>query len=256
MIISHKNKFIFIHVPKTGGTSIVRALYPYLDMSQDVVMGGHPDHEDKKDVQRIKSGEIHKHSTSQEIKNFVGEEMWDDYFIFSFVRNPYDRIVSTYEWWKQTKWPGDQRKKKEISDMSFKEYTMSDYMGHAMLDYLSYVKRKKYHSDYARVMDIDFLGRLEDPWASFAYICGVLNLPKLELGNYNKSLKKVNPYESYYDEESVSNVENKFREDIKYFNYHFDHEKMDSLLEDGAMEIPNIEDGAIDLKDLDEKNTE
>ena len=52
MIISHKYKFIFVHVPKTAGTSIAQSLYPYLDLQQDVVLGGHPDHEHKDDEEK------------------------------------------------------------------------------------------------------------------------------------------------------------------------------------------------------------
>ena len=42
MIINHKYKFIFIHVPKCAGTAIKRALYPYCD-KWDQFIGGHPD---------------------------------------------------------------------------------------------------------------------------------------------------------------------------------------------------------------------
>jgi hypothetical protein len=252
MIISHKNKFIFIHVPKTGGTSIVRALYPFLDVENDIIIGGHPDHEDGKDHIKQSKGELHKHSTALEIKDAVGKETWDEYFIFAFVRNPFSRVVSMYEWWKQTVWKGESKKKKEISNMSYEEFTSSEYIGYSSLDFLTSKRTKKFHSEYSRTMQVDYIGRQEDMWRDFAYICGILNLPKITLEKHNVSKNKAPTYQEYYNSRSISNIQRLFREDLQEFNYHFDYEGLE--LEEEAKITDEVDDGAVDLNDLENLN--
>ena len=222
MIVSHKHKFIFVHVPKTGGTSVVKALYPYLDHKNDIILGGHPDHEDNNDQDKKKAGELHKHSTALEIKKKVGEKIWNEYFIFAFVRNPYDRIASVYEWWKQTPWSGENKKKKEISEMKFEEFAASHYTGHPMVDFLSSKRTKKFYVEHSRIIEVDFIGSLEDAWGSFAYICGMLNLPKIALEKHNVSKNKKPTYQEYYNSKSISTIQAKFKEDLEKFNYRFD----------------------------------
>ena len=72
-MISHKHKFIFTHIPKTGGTSITRALNP-----------------------------------NAGIKNKPLKEMplkdKEDYFKFTFVRNPWDRAVSMFFFRQKRGW--------------------------------------------------------------------------------------------------------------------------------------------------------
>tara|TARA_B100000676_G_C18013247_1_gene808003 strand:- start:500 stop:1288 length:789 start_codon:yes stop_codon:yes gene_type:complete len=260
MIVSHKNKFVFVHIPKTGGTSIVQALYPYLDPEQDIIIGGHERHDNPSTFSASeyeKNNQLHKHSSAVEIKKVIGQDIWDEYFIFAFVRNPFARVVSLYEWWKQTEWVGEKKKKKEIKEMTFKDFTKSEYTGFTMLDSLTYKKSKKIYSQYSKVMDVDFVGKLEDVHASFAYICGILNLPRIQVGVYNKSSQKNDPYEGYYDEESLSNVGYKFSEDAKAFGYHFNSALMEKCIEDRLKEEEEAElieqgyDQAVNLDDLD-----
>lgn len=47
---------------------------------------------------RAKSGIGSAHVSALEIKQAVGNEIWDSCFKFSFVRNPWDRMVSFYFW--------------------------------------------------------------------------------------------------------------------------------------------------------------
>lgn len=72
-MIDHKNKLIFIHIPRTGGTSIER-------------MAGI--NEDKPD----------KHHCASEIKSNVSKKIWNEYFKFTVIRHPLARAMSTYKW--------------------------------------------------------------------------------------------------------------------------------------------------------------
>jgi hypothetical protein len=74
-MVSDKLKAIFIHIPRTGGTSIESAFginMTTLNLNE-------------------------KHLSAIQIKNQIGDLKWDNYFKFSIVRNPYSRIVSMWK---------------------------------------------------------------------------------------------------------------------------------------------------------------
>ena len=77
MRISHKLKFIFFSIPRTASESIRSALDPYSDIKSEP------------------KGLYHNHITALALRNHFNEMgwVWDDYFKFAFVRNPWDRFV-------------------------------------------------------------------------------------------------------------------------------------------------------------------
>ncbi len=211
MIINHKYKFIFIHVPKCAGTSIKRALYPYSD-EFDQFLGGHPDVPDSQ-------GGVHKHSTALELKHFATIERWDSYFTFSFVRNPLARMVSLYNWWNQTKGNFDPKTKEEISKLSFKEFVFSNHTGSSQLEFLSSKSSKDTFVAGKNRIELDFIGKQETLYKDFAYLCGLFDLPNLNLEKHNVSNQDNKSFRDYYDDESSREIKRKFSEDFEFFNY-------------------------------------
>ncbi|HEY3638812.1 MAG TPA: sulfotransferase family 2 domain-containing protein [Rhizomicrobium sp.] len=94
MIICHSRKFIFIHIHKTGGTSVERALDPHLAWN-DLILGGSAFGERIQAAYMKKFG-LNKHSTVAEIEKVCGSGILDEYFVFSVVRNPLSRLCSMY----------------------------------------------------------------------------------------------------------------------------------------------------------------
>src|SRR5690606_39458213 len=93
-MISHKHKCIFIHIPKCAGSSI-RDFYfdtPNLDWrtpNYELLYGWCP------------KRRIHlQHATAKQLleTELITENDWNDYFKFTFVRNPWDRAYSSYLW--------------------------------------------------------------------------------------------------------------------------------------------------------------
>jgi hypothetical protein len=212
MIINHKYKFIFIHVPKCAGTSIKRALYPYGD-KYDQFFGGHPDAPEGND-------EVHKHSTALEVKRFATTERWEKYFTFSFVRNPFSRIVSLYNWWNEVEGIFDPEAKKAICDMSFKEFVFSEHSERSQLEFLTSKEHKETFVPNKNRIELDFIGKQETINKDFSYLCGLLKLPNLSLKKLNTT-RNLGTQKSmdYYDEESEKHVRRKFNEDFDFFNY-------------------------------------
>lgn len=202
--IHHEQKMIFVHIPKTAGNSITRAL-----KQADPV-----DNEKRK-----RSPKIAKHAKAFEIKYLLGEEIWNNYFSFSFVRNPWDLMVSSYNWWKQK---GAQRVKRygkvarKIENMDFAKFMHSKY-GRYMINE-RYGNFYDWLSENDKII-VDFIGKVESIDEDWEKICKLNNLKHIEMPHINKS--KRTDYRKYYDAETREIVARRFRKGIEKFDYSF-----------------------------------
>ena len=85
MVWCNKHKIIFVHIPKTGGTSIEKALK--LTSREK----GYGVNKEKKAVQ---------HYDYNEYRNSLGSEKFDKYYKFTISRNPYEKVISEFFWLK------------------------------------------------------------------------------------------------------------------------------------------------------------
>jgi hypothetical protein len=99
MIISRGRRYIFVHIPKTGGTALSLALEGRA-MAEDILIGDTP--KAKRRRGRLKGiatrGRIWKHSTLEDVIGLITPEEAAEFFTFTLVRNPWDRMVSYYHW--------------------------------------------------------------------------------------------------------------------------------------------------------------
>ncbi|MFK5879877.1 MAG: sulfotransferase family 2 domain-containing protein [Flavobacteriaceae bacterium] len=120
MIINHKYKFIFIKTQKTAGTSLEITLSA-LCTSKDIITPISIEDEkirkefgsqgpcNYKNYYRLfnkknfleylfksKKMFFYNHISCLEVKNIIGNEMFDNYYKFCFERNPYDKVISLF----------------------------------------------------------------------------------------------------------------------------------------------------------------
>ncbi|WP_027238020.1 sulfotransferase family 2 domain-containing protein [Leisingera caerulea] len=102
MILSQGRQYVFIHIPKTGGTALSLALEARA-MADDMMLGDTP--KALKRRRRLRNaqarGRLWKHSTLADIEGLVPQEKLRGLFAFTLVRNPWDRAVSYFHWLRE-----------------------------------------------------------------------------------------------------------------------------------------------------------
>ena len=195
-MICHKHKCIFIHIPRCAGTS--------MELS---IVGDN--------WWRVEK--TTKHLIASTAKK-IYEPYWNDYFKFSFVRNPWDRMVS------MSSFPGFYG----VNLHQGGEIDFSNYFKKwpdIEVDPRSKSKNGKFdpvkNAVYLNILneEIDFIGRLENLQEDFDTVCDSIGKPRETLPHNGKSKNKH--YTEYYNEETKQIVAEKYRKDIKHFGYKF-----------------------------------
>jgi len=201
--------YIFIHINKTGGSSIEKAL-------------------------RL----TFEHRTAQEKRDELGENAWHRKFTFTVVRNPWDRVASHYFYRVKTNQTG-------LGDghMGFNAWVRRAY-GENAPDV--YDRPKMFMPQVDWIVDeegnviVDFIARFENLQSDFEAICRRLRL-HASLPHLKSSGK--GDYRGHYDNESIEVVRHWFQRDIALFGYQFDADAGQS------MEQRNILQSAADAFD-------
>jgi len=216
-IVSRKHDFIFIHIPKTAGSSIGDPNYKRIRKGSLVRHLGPED-------------EAHQgHITARELRATLAESM-DKFFTFCFVRNPWDRAVSSYSYFRYegmrlySRIPGTQDYYRRISILGgqinsckdFKEFC--DRMHEFTLD-LHFEHQSRYTTGEDGENLMDFVGRFETIGDDYGAICDRIGIPRQTLPHFRKT--KRDAYRSYYNERSRAIIGKWYEQDIELFKYQF-----------------------------------
>lgn len=233
-MICHPCRCIFVHVPRTGGQSIESVFVehvgltwetraPLLLRANDLPEAGPP---------------VLAHLTAEEYiqLGYISEDLFKAYFKFTFVRNPWDRVVSFYHYY------GFQEK----CDFN---YFMNNIFVDRMWGEKFYFVRPQveYVFNASGEQLVNFIGRFENLGNDFFYILKHLGMAQVELPHKNKALvenqqfnilswrawiknfsrvlRKSHPtfhdYQDYYDNVTSEMVSELYRSDIEQFGYNF-----------------------------------
>ena len=194
-------KSLFIHIPKTGGKSIARALY--LRVFNRGVKEPPARVESLKERFNEWENTTFRHVLYKNLRKhkIISDEFHNDSFKFTFCRNPYDRAVSH---WKYTmrRHPGRLPRGTSFLDFTRELGNRRDWIPqHTWVD----------------GVDLDFIGRFEN-FEDDVYLVGDL------IGVMVERIPKINTtkhdhYSTYYCDESRQRVEDYYEKDFEYFGY-------------------------------------
>ncbi len=215
MIISPARRYIFVHIPKTGGTSMALALEARAKRD-DLLIGDTP--KSRARHRRIKglkcAGRLWKHSRIADIAGLSQAEPLDDFFIFTIVRDPWDRVLSLYHWLRDQRFShlGVARAK----TLSFRDF-VADAEIAAML---SHDRVGAYTTDASGLDRAGAVLRLEQVEDDLPALEARLGFRIGPLPHANRSVRP-NDTRAAYDDISAECVANYFAEDILRFGYEF-----------------------------------
>jgi hypothetical protein len=230
MIISHKHKFIFMKTRKTAGTSIQTALTEIC--GDDDIISSDIDTIGRNEDKSCWDGHPHPHLW--DVKNLLSDKIFNSYFKFAFVRNPFDVTVSRFYWNINGKGQKGYELTKDGFNKWIEEYTSMSMFHKAEyypcnMAYPFLFSDNFVNSDYSminydlrgRSFDLDFVGRYENLVGDFDYICQKLNLEKISLPNKKGGMRKKKSYKEMYTEESTNKVKKAFSNDLDLLGYGF-----------------------------------
>ena len=208
MILSHSQKFIFVHLYKTGGSSIRRCLEKY-DAAYKIRHWA----KSKLTSKPVFNSPItHKHATAQTIRETIGAELFDRYFSFCIVRNLWAWQVSFYHY--VLKSPSHAQHQLIKRFQGFDEYLAWRCDGNVHL-------QKHFLVDKQGRQIVNFVGRTENLSQDFKAICENIGLNSLKLPHLNQSVDPSKSYQTFYNSKTQAMLAEAFRADIEFLGYEF-----------------------------------
>jgi len=229
MILSRKKKFVFIHIPKTAGTSITKLIMELVpDASELITYSKHP---------------LLTHVSSRQVLKYLEEETNEnpsDYQFFCFTRNPFERLHSLYHFIHH-RWP-EKLEGKDLNQWLFNNEEIYEERQTVpgekpvpstrkpQLDWMtvSQISEQNGTATLPKIIP-SFIGRYEnlrEDLEDILYQLGLGDVKKIsdvvkfkldKLQNYHRD----KDYRKYYNGQGRAWVDKFFEVDLEYFGYRF-----------------------------------
>lgn len=213
MIISPGRNYIFVHIPKTGGTALALALEGRAQ-AEDFLIGDTP--KARRRRQRLQGvtarGRLWKHATLADIDGLMSAEAVAAAFTFTLVRNPWDRMVSYYHWLRGQDFDHPAvtlAKARDFPGFLGAPETQAALRANPARRYMTTAAGQEQCRVYIRLEHLE--ADAAPLWAHLGFT--------LEVARANSSAR--GPYRDYYSQREAAIVADCAAEDIARFGYRF-----------------------------------
>ena len=218
-MISHSKKFLFIHPPKVGGNSIHAFLKEYYHTNARLIDNRSTKNSGREQGVTISMGanDLNKHGTISYWYNIFPESR--EYYKFSVIRNPWDRMVSWFSWWTKNTLRNDS------SNKQFEAFCDKFELEGWFHPFSSFFKHEGDDQ-------MDFIMEFENFDRDFKHVLESLSIPldsTSSIPHLNSSFNETGPHYSdlykfkngTYNDGLIEWVYLKHKEDFKYKKYKF-----------------------------------
>lgn len=186
LTISHERKLVWFRVAKVCTRSIYHHLSSLLSLAS-----AHP------------------------YNVYYPPRLYEDYFKFAFVRNPWDRLISCWhnKVLRKNAFSFDDETNEKMKDLG----AFVDYV--ATLDLTTCNAHLRLQSCLIDLNQIDYLGRFERFREDYESICQQIGISSDQIEHRNQSVRR--DYHYYYDDHIADRVSQLYRKDIQLFGYRY-----------------------------------
>lgn len=207
MPYSKQKKTIFVWIPKNAGTSMINGFNErkvFTRSGRENLWGRIPSEE----------REYHKaanwqHISALDIIDELGRETWESSFTFTIVRNPYDRLVSFYEYSRSAR--------NDLRSVQFGLPALGSF--DQWLEQEPPLGQLHYLTDKNGELLVDFIGKYENLRRDLFKICLKMRMFPIKLPRLNTSQRRE--YQTYYSPDSRRRVQDVYGLELERFNYGF-----------------------------------
>jgi hypothetical protein len=227
-MICREYKCLFVHIPKVAGQSIEQFFMDLLQLDWDkdrTVLHLQSNDDPARGTEKL----AHLSASEYVECGHLSREEYSDFFKFSFVRNPWSRILSEY------------RYRNYFHHLSFRDFVLNKFPKPAWGDkYRHVLPQYDMLYDQQGNLLVDFVGRFETLQQDFDRVCGHLGIADSRLPHRNRSNKKLRGLKrtlknylfmngenqqrslaEFYDDETRAAVGEYYRKDIEVFGFEF-----------------------------------
>jgi len=218
MLLSLKYRFLFVHIAKTGGTSVRAAwqglrwrdpwYYPMFLCSRLSSLSGH----------RIAT-KLPRHAKVVAAKELLPREVFEELFKFAFVRNPWDLQVSSFHHIRRER---PQYLGGHEDFEGFLRWKLDPDRPYQYHIDTSIELQSDYLIDLHGQVVVDFIGRYERLPEDYAEACRRIGIPAPALPHERRASDRKKDYRTYYTDETAELVARRFARDIELLGYRFD----------------------------------
>jgi hypothetical protein len=200
-----EHRCIFVHIPKCAGISVVKSLFGDFECG---------------------------HTNLKRYQIMFGPREFKNYFKFTVVRNPYDRLVSAFLFLKKG---GMNEKDKRWSEKNLSPYDDFDAFMKGWVNKNNVRAALHFRPQCSFICleknrpGLDFIGYYENLEPDFSFICRKLKMNST-LFETNRNLSRKKDYREYYTDETRKIAADVYADDIRVLGYSFDNSNLQNQL--------------------------
>jgi len=248
LLISQEFKAIYLHNPKVAGTYLKKILIKYYKFTnynnfhnkktiEDHEIFAENSNIDKLIISKEKkfnsfTCQFRKKGIYRYFEDIIKREEYKDFFKFTFVRNPYTKIISAWKY-SNTYSKENDFYYKDSEEIHQDDYEFDEYLKEAKetcTDYAyfhSFITQTDHLINSENKIDFDFIGKLENLKEDLITVLTKLNIKDHIHLETNEGLiplnlgMKTKPNSYYLTKENINIINNYFKDDFINFNYEF-----------------------------------